>query len=208
MPPRRWSQCSAMSCSSAAQASCSESPIPQRQLDGRPRMSMSWSRSPRALRSTLSRSGCDRWVSRTYHDAVSPAEGARSPRARAPQTLNQLRRLRANRAQVHVPLRRLRASSCGLAGTANLGSYWPDLLQTSGIQPKTEGERFELSVRQSGAQRFSRPPHSTTLPPLQVEIPRLDHPAVSARREAKGLSRACSGHLLSDGDASPSSSSR
>jgi site-specific DNA recombinase len=30
-----------------------------------------------------------------------------------------------------------------------------------------EGERFELSVRQSGAQRFSRPPHSTALPPLQ-----------------------------------------
>jgi site-specific DNA recombinase len=31
-----------------------------------------------------------------------------------------------------------------------------------------EGERFELSVRQSGAQRFSRPPHSTALPPLRV----------------------------------------
>jgi site-specific DNA recombinase len=35
-----------------------------------------------------------------------------------------------------------------------------------------EGERFELSVRQSGAQRFSRPPHSTALPPLQGDAPK------------------------------------
>ena len=35
-----------------------------------------------------------------------------------------------------------------------------------------EGERFELSVRQSGAQRFSRPPHSTALPPLLGDAPK------------------------------------
>ena len=32
---------------------------------------------------------------------------------------------------------------------------------------KTEGEGFEPSVPGSPAQRFSRPPHSTTLPPLR-----------------------------------------
>jgi hypothetical protein len=49
-----------------------------------------------------------------------------------------------------------------------------------------EGERFELSVRQSGAQRFSRPPHSTALPPLQGDAPRLpaDRPASGAAGDA------------------------
>ena len=47
----------------------------------------------------------------------------------------------------------------------------------------TEGERFELSVRQSGAQRFSRPPHSTALPPLQGDASRL--PTGHYLREAK-----------------------
>ena len=45
---------------------------------------------------------------------------------------------------------------------ASIHPGWPRRSQT-------EGERFELSVRQSDAQRFSRPPHSTALPPLQVD---------------------------------------
>jgi len=49
--------------------------------------------------------------------------------------------LRANCAPAHVPLRRFRASSCSLAATANAGSQWPDLLQPSEIQLKTEIER-------------------------------------------------------------------
>src|SRR5437660_7753192 len=32
---------------------------------------------------------------------------------------------------------------------------------------RAEGEGFEPSVRLDDAQRFSRPPHSTTLPPLR-----------------------------------------
>jgi site-specific DNA recombinase len=43
-------------------------------------------------------------------------------------------------------------------------------LEGSSFDQTAEGERFELSVRQSGAQRFSRPPHSTTLPPLQGDV--------------------------------------
>jgi site-specific DNA recombinase len=40
-------------------------------------------------------------------------------------------------------------------------------IEGSSFDKETEGGRFELPVRQSDAQRFSRAPHSTTLPPLQ-----------------------------------------
>src|SRR5208283_3626507 len=38
---------------------------------------------------------------------------------------------------------------------------------TAAQRRETEGEGFEPSSDQSGLKRFSRPPHSTALPPLQ-----------------------------------------
>jgi hypothetical protein len=57
-----------------------------------------------------------------------------------------------------------------------------------------EGERFELSVRLSDAQRFSRPPHSTALPPLQGDAPKasgsaprgMQKPASRCRSRRRG----------------------
>jgi hypothetical protein len=78
----------------------------------------------------------------------TPATG---PGFTTPQTLNQRRRLRANRAPVHQLLRRLRAASCGLAATANSSPQRPDSLQPSGIwESSTEngggGKVLEISV--------------------------------------------------------------
>lgn len=49
-----------------------------------------------------------------------------------------------------------------------------------------EGGRFELPVRQSDAQRFSRAPHSTTLPPLRVGSPLNARPSWAAGAAACG----------------------
>ena len=51
---------------------------------------------------------------------------------------------------------------------------------------KTEGGRFELPVRQSDAQRFSRAPHSTTLPPLHEVDGKEMYSALEKTRAADG----------------------
>jgi PIN like domain len=72
-----------------------------------------------------------------------------------------------NCAPVHVLLRRFQAT-CGVIGCiADTDPQRQNLPASKPNQHYTEGGRFELPVRQSDAQRFSRPPHSTTLPPLQ-----------------------------------------
>jgi catechol 2,3-dioxygenase-like lactoylglutathione lyase family enzyme len=62
--------------------------------------------------------------------------------------------------------------------------------------PKTEGEGFEPSSDQSGLKRFSRPPHSTALPPLQGISGHKARPSTRcderAARERSDPSRACS----------------
>ena len=40
--------------------------------------------------------------------------------------------------------------------------------------PTAEGEGFEPSSEESPPKRFSRPPHSTALPPLRGDPPRLE----------------------------------
>lgn len=62
----------------------------------------------------------------------SRGNGARGLGLQRRKPLNQLPRLRTNCAPVHVPLRRLRAASCGLASTANSSSQRLDSLQPSG----------------------------------------------------------------------------
>src|SRR5436853_4331628 len=57
------------------------------------------------------------------------------------------------------------------------------------LAQETEGEGFEPSVRLNDAQRFSRPPHSTTLPPLQV-------PAYPNERDRRGSRLLCWRHSL------------
>lgn len=52
----------------------------------------------------------------------------------------------------------------------SIGSWQPHIGFPAKSGSATEGGRFELPVRQSDAQRFSRAPHSTTLPPLQGAI--------------------------------------
>ncbi len=112
-----------------------------------------------------------------------PAQPERGPRARAGG---------APRTAAPVIANGATAAADPQAGTAPTGASGPGAtnrptrhtehnfrpLQESGTA--TEGERFELSVRQSGAQRFSRPPHSTALPPLQGDALRLDYPRDSA----------------------------
>ena len=60
----------------------------------------------------------------------------------------EIRQLTSARSSSPSPRRSLRAKGLGAANQVRA---------TTSYRPKTEGERFELSVRQSGAQRFSRP---------------------------------------------------
>ncbi len=75
----------------------------------------------------------------------------------------------------------IKAQAAERAPESRSGSPKPFASECSYFVKLAEGERFELSVRQSGAQRFSRPPHSTALPPLQGDTPRL----LSPRREER-----------------------
>jgi site-specific DNA recombinase len=69
---------------------------------------------------------------------------------------------------VSAEVKAIQAQAAKKAPESRPGSPKPFELGASSYFVKmAEGERFELSVRQSGAQRFSRPPHSTALPPLQ-----------------------------------------
>jgi hypothetical protein len=61
---------------------------------------------------------------------------------------------------------------------------------------RAEGEGFEPSVRGLRAQRFSRPPHSTTLPPLQVTVGRLLRLPAAEPPRARALYTAADGRAV------------